>query len=74
MSDDFTIPDFLNRKLNPSYTTPEEMRAAKRLRSDRGIVWPKKRNWRKIEQRRREQEKKENAALQMGAFRVRKGQ
>lgn len=71
MHDDLAIPDFLDRKRNG--LTPDDPRGKKR--ADRsGIIWPKKRNWRKLETRRREREKREGAALFAGAFKARKGQ
>lgn len=52
--DDLTIPAFLDRKVNGIVT--EKVTGLKR--ADRnGIVWPKKRNWRKLEKRRRAAEK-----------------
>jgi hypothetical protein len=68
MDDDLTLPDFLDRKLNGiAPATPEEIRMAKAVRREPRIVWPKKRNWKKIEERRRRQEK-------VGLITVRRGQ
>lgn len=68
MDDDLTLPDFLDRKKNGvAPSTPEEIRAAKTMKRAQRIVWPKKRNWKKIEERRRRQEK-------VGLITVRKGQ
>lgn len=54
MDDDLAIPPFLDRKVNG--VTPDDPRGKRR--ADRnGIVWPKKKNWRKIEAKRRAAEK-----------------
>jgi hypothetical protein len=67
------LPDFLNRKLN-GFATDLPTGMTRRPSSHTKLVWPKKRNWRKIEARRREQEKREGAALVVGAFKARRGQ
>jgi hypothetical protein len=69
---DLTLPDFLDRKLNG--IVAEQKAPSNVRRQAQRLVWPKKRNWRKIEQRRRELEKREGAALLAGAFIKRKGQ
>jgi hypothetical protein len=71
MSDTPELPDFLNRKLNG---LASDLPTGIVRRKEVKLIWPKKRNWAKIAKRRREQEKKEGAALEAGAFRVRKGQ
>lgn len=61
MTDYPDLPDFLNRKLNP---IAEDRKASELRRAMRGgIIWTKKRNWRKIEARRREREKREGTAI-----------
>jgi hypothetical protein len=75
MDEELVLPDFLNRKLNGIKPDPLPTYLAQRFRNPTKLVWPKKRNWRKIEARRRKQEAKENgAALKLGAFVKRKGQ
>lgn len=51
---DEDIPPFLDRKLNG--ITPESPAGKKRAARNK-IIWPPKRNWRKIEKRRREKQK-----------------
>jgi hypothetical protein len=71
MSDDLTLPDFLDRKKNG--ITHEHVPGLKR--ADRnGIVWPKKKNWARIERLRREREKREGASLKGCTLVQRKGQ
>jgi hypothetical protein len=68
MSDDLDLPAFLDRKLNG--VTSGDPRGKRR--ADRnGIVWPKKKNWRKIELKRRKAEK---AIFKGYTFTQRKGQ
>lgn len=69
---DLTLPDFLDRRKN-GIVAELAMPTTVRTREPK-LKWPKKRNWRKIEQRRREQEKREGAALAAGAIVKRKGQ
>jgi hypothetical protein len=59
MNDDLTLPDFLNRKLNGIAT---DLPTGTVRRREQKLVWPKKRNWRKIVERRRRREAAENAA------------
>lgn len=67
--EDLALPDFLDRKKNGIVHEP--VKGLKR--ADRnGIVWPKKRNWRKLEARRRKREKAEGVNL--STFRAQKGQ
>jgi hypothetical protein len=70
MYDDLELPEFLRRKTNGIAT---EEQANIRARAQK-LVWPKKRNWRKIEERRRARDKAEGAAIAAGAIVKRKGQ
>lgn len=68
MWDDLAIPAFLDRKQN-GITTPK--RTNQRYADKNGIIWPKKKNWRKIAERRR---KAEGASLKGYTFTQRRGQ
>lgn len=60
MSDDLDLPPFLDRKINGIKTEEPTIR----VRSHRPkLVWTKKRNWRKIEKKRRERERREQASF-----------
>jgi hypothetical protein len=71
MTDFPELPACLDRKVNGIVN--EQIKGLKR--ADRnGIVWPKKKNWRRIEALRREREKREGASLKGCALVQRKGQ
>jgi hypothetical protein len=71
MTDFPELPEFLDRKLNGIVN--EHVTGLKRADKS-GIVWPKKKNWRRIEALRREREKREGGSLKGCALVQRKGQ
>lgn len=60
MNDDLAIPPFLDRKINGIKTEAPMIRA--RAHQPK-LKWTPKKNWRKIEKRRRERKKREQEAF-----------
>lgn len=74
MDDDYPeMPEFLNRKTNGIESANPNTVRIPGMHGQK-LIAPPKRNWRKIEKRRREQAKKEGTSLSGGSMRQRKGQ
>lgn len=62
MNDDLTIPAFLDRKTNGVVSGVNTEHNGRYVPKN-GITWPRKKNWRKIAERRRKAEKADGVQL-----------